>query len=346
VIAPRGPFRVETVDDYATAFDDLRAVREAVFVQEQQVPLALEWDALDPACQHVLARDAAGAAIGTGRLVPPYLSAHGSADRNSATADLAAQPPDMHRGLRVENGQGRPFSTTARIGRMAVLREWRNAGVGAALLQALLRLARDNGWNDVSLHAQVGALDFYLRHGFVAVGPRFTEAGIEHQEMRRSFDRPQAIFDREAAVAVTVQLVAAARRRLWIYSRELDPGLLDDQRVLEALRGFAIRGQGNAVQLLLQDAAAPQRAHAPMLALAQRLPSAFAFREIDDPVDRAYAAAFVANDAGGYYFRGLGHRFDGEAEIGGAGRARQLAETFRPVWERSRPCTELRALGL
>ena len=303
--ASRGPFRVEVVEDYSAAIDDLRAVREAVFVREQQVPLDLEWDKLDPFSQHVIARDPNGVAIGTGRLTPER-----------------------------------------KIGRMAVLPEWRNAGVGAALLQALLRLAREHGWNDVSLHAQVGALDFYLRHGFIAYGPRFSEAGIEHQAMRRSFDRPQAVADREAAVAIATQLIANARRRLWIYSRELDPGLLDDPRVLDALRGFATRGQGNEVQLLLQDAAAPQRAHAPLLALAQRLPSAFAFREVDDPVDRAYAAAFIANDAGGYYFRGLGHRFDGEAESDGSGRARQLAETFKPVWERSRPCTELRALGI
>jgi len=303
--ATHGPFRVEVVEDYAAALDDLRAVREAVFVREQQVPLDLEWDALDPFSQHVIARDASDNAIGTGRLTPER-----------------------------------------KIGRMAVLPQWRNAGVGAALLQTLLRLAREHGWNDVSLHAQVGAIDFYLRHGFVAVGERFHEAGIEHQAMRRSLERPQAVADREAAVAITSQLVIAARRRLWIYSRELDPGLLDDPRVLEALRGFATRGQGNEVQLLLQDAAAPQRAHAPLLALAQRLPSAFAFREVDDPVDRAYAAAFIANDAGGYYFRGLGHRFDGEAETDGSGRARQLAETFKPVWERSRPCTELRALGI
>lgn len=303
--APRGPFRVEVVEDYPAALDDLRAVREAVFVREQQVPLDLEWDALDPVSQHVIARDASGNAIGTGRLTPER-----------------------------------------KIGRMAVLPEWRNAGVGAALLQALLRLGRERGWNDVSLHAQVGALDFYLRHGFVAYGPRFSEAGIEHQAMRRRFDRPQVVADREAAVAIAIQLIANARRRLWIYSRELDPGLLDDRRVLDALRGFATRGHGNEVQLLLQDAAAPQRAHAPLLALAQRMPSTFAFREVDDPVDRAYAAAFIANDAGGYYFRGLGHRFDGEAESDGSGRARQLAETFKPVWERSRPCTELRALGI
>lgn len=302
---PAGPFRIETVTDYAAALPELRVVRETVFVQEQQVPLDLEWDALDPQCRHVLARDAQGNAIGTARLTPEH-----------------------------------------KIGRMAVLREWRNAGVGAALLQALLRIARDEGWREVTLHAQAGAIDFYLRHGFEAVGARFMEAGIEHQAMRLQLDQPQAVVDRAAAVAVAIDLVAAARRRLWIHSRELDPGLFDDRRVLDALRGFATRHPGAEVQVLLHDAAAPQRAHAPLLSLAQRLPSVFAFRELADPVDRAYVSAFLVNDAGGYYFRGLGHRFEGEAERDSRGRARQLADAFRPVWERSRPCSELRALGI
>lgn len=321
---PHDPFRIEAVADYAASLPELRRVREAVFVQEQRVPLALEWDALDPQCRHVLARDAQGRAVGTARLVPPGLAAQEGADHGPAIAT----------------------ATAARIGRMAVLPEWRNAGVGAAMLQALLRQAHAEGWREVSLHAQAGAIDFYLRHGFVAVGPRFMEAGIEHQEMHLALDRPQAVTDRAAAVAVALDLVAGARRRLWVYSRELDPGLLDDRRVLEALRAFATGEPGREVQLLLHDAVAPQRAHAPLLPLAQRLPSVFAFREVVDPVDRAYAAAFLVNDAGGYYYRGLGHRFDGEAERDAPGRARQLAEQFRPVWERSRPCTELRALGL
>ena len=100
------------------------------------------------------------------------------------------------------------------------------------------------------------------------------------------------------------------------------------------------------LSFLLQDADTPQREHAPLLALAQRLPSVLLFRAVDDPVDRAYPSAFVANDGGGYYFRGLGHRFDGETALDAGGRARQLREEFDRTWERSRPCSEYRALGL
>ena len=48
----------------------LRAVRYRVFVLEQGVPEALEWDGLDAQCRHVLTRSTSGAPIGTGRLLP------------------------------------------------------------------------------------------------------------------------------------------------------------------------------------------------------------------------------------------------------------------------------------
>jgi predicted GNAT family N-acyltransferase len=48
----------------------LRLVRESVFVKEQEVPPELEWDGLDESCLHLLAEDALGRPVGTGRLLP------------------------------------------------------------------------------------------------------------------------------------------------------------------------------------------------------------------------------------------------------------------------------------
>lgn len=301
---PPPPFVVEVID-FAIGRDDLQAIREVVFVQEQQVPAEMERDALDPQCVHVIARSADGMAIGTGRLTPDH-----------------------------------------RIGRMAVLRDWRGKGVGDAMLLALIDQARERGWREVALNAQASAITFYARHGFLPHGERFMEAGIEHLAMRRLLAGANAIEDHAAAVVTTRALISAARRGLWIYSRNLDPGLFDAPEVLDAFRSFATAGVGGEARILLQDAAAPQRAHAPLLELAQRLPSVFLFREPIDPVDRAYASAYLANDNGGYYFRSLGHRLEGEADLHGPGRARQLRNAFEQVWERSRPVTEYRALGI
>ena len=48
----------------------LRAIREKVFMQEQNVPAELEWDGLDEVCHHALALSANGEAIGCGRITP------------------------------------------------------------------------------------------------------------------------------------------------------------------------------------------------------------------------------------------------------------------------------------
>ena len=72
------------------------------------------------------------------------------------------------------------------IGRMAVRRAARGAGVGGAVLQALIAEAARRGLPEVALNAQTHALAFYLRHGFEAVGEVFMEAGIPHRAMRRT----------------------------------------------------------------------------------------------------------------------------------------------------------------
>lgn len=46
----------------------IRHIRELVFVREQQVPAALEWDGKDAECVHLLAYDMDGNAIGTARM--------------------------------------------------------------------------------------------------------------------------------------------------------------------------------------------------------------------------------------------------------------------------------------
>jgi predicted GNAT family N-acyltransferase len=129
----------------ATWRDDqaaLQSVRIPVFVVEQKVDAREEFDAVDPVCQHILAVDETGKAIGTGRI-----------DRRG------------------------------KIGRMAVLPEWRKHGVGRAILLKSIELARAQGLDRVHLHAQVSALGFYRREGFQEHGERFFEAGIEHQAM-------------------------------------------------------------------------------------------------------------------------------------------------------------------
>ncbi len=121
----------------------IRTVREAVFIQEQHVPVELEWDGEDRQACHAVAMDESGTVIGTGRMLA-----------------------DGH------------------IGRMAVLKTHRHQGAGRAMLGALLEEARRRRLSMVFLYAQISAVDFYRRFGFVAEGEVFMDAGIPHRHMR------------------------------------------------------------------------------------------------------------------------------------------------------------------
>ena len=134
------------------------AVRKEVFVGEQGVPEDLEYDEYDAVAVHVLAVREDGVPLGTGRLL------HGEAAATKTDGDPAV----------------------GSLGRLAVTRDARGLGVGAALVRAIEDAAHARGLAAVDLHAQTHALGFYERLGYEAYGPEYPEAGIPHRAMRRA----------------------------------------------------------------------------------------------------------------------------------------------------------------
>lgn len=59
-----------TIGDWHAQQLHARAVRDDVFIREQNIPVELEWDEMDSVSLHAVAYDGAGQAIGTGRLLP------------------------------------------------------------------------------------------------------------------------------------------------------------------------------------------------------------------------------------------------------------------------------------
>ncbi|MGH8495237.1 MAG: GNAT family N-acetyltransferase [Gammaproteobacteria bacterium] len=82
-------------------------------------------------------------------------------------------------------GTGR-LESDGKIGRIAILHNYRAAGIGTAVLQRLVMEARKRNMENVYLYAQAQALGFYERRGFRAEGEPFLEADIPHRRMRKS----------------------------------------------------------------------------------------------------------------------------------------------------------------
>jgi predicted GNAT family N-acyltransferase len=125
----------------------ISALRRRVFIEEQNVPEHEEWDAADASATHI-------AAI-------------------------------FHNGEKYQLIGCARLLNDGRIGRMAVLKKWRGRGVGSALLQFTLGLARRMQLESVSLNAQTHAIGFYQRYGFIIDGEEFIDAGIPHRRMYR-----------------------------------------------------------------------------------------------------------------------------------------------------------------
>lgn len=129
---------------------DALAVRERVFVEEQDVSKDLEFDGLDGDAVHAVARSE-GDPIGTARL--RWIDA-----------------------------------STGRIERVAVLAPHRGSGTGRELMDALESVATDHGRDRIVLHAQVTAEGFYRSLGYETVSGVFEEAGMDHVEMEKRLE--------------------------------------------------------------------------------------------------------------------------------------------------------------
>lgn len=125
-------------------FERCFQIRLEVFVHEQNVPAEEERDEYDAGALHFLASEA-GIALGTARVVLK----HGA---------------------------------TAKIGRVAVARQARGRGVGAALMRHIENAVPAS---EYLLDAQTHALPFYAGLGYSAFGDEFMEAGIPHRHMRK-----------------------------------------------------------------------------------------------------------------------------------------------------------------
>ena len=86
-------------------------------------------------------------------------------------------------GLAIGTGRLMP---DGHIGRLAVLKEWRQYGVGRKLMEYLIGLAQREGFQHIRLNAQVTVTEFYEKLGFCSEGEIFMEAGIPHQSMYRA----------------------------------------------------------------------------------------------------------------------------------------------------------------
>ncbi|MCM3240425.1 GNAT family N-acetyltransferase [Heyndrickxia oleronia] len=126
------------------------SIREEVFVKEQGVPLADEFDefdSLDANCEHVLVYYHEKP-VGTGR-------------------------------IRMVDGVGK-------LERICILEPYRKFGLGKVIIYALEEIAVEQEVTKVKLHGQTQAEGFYKKLGYQTSSSEFMEDGIPHILMSKT----------------------------------------------------------------------------------------------------------------------------------------------------------------
>jgi predicted GNAT family N-acyltransferase len=139
--------KVEIVK-WIDGYAPLSMIREKVFIEEQKVTPQLEWDGRDEEAIHFLAYQDEKA-IGCARAFV------------------------------IENHM--------QLGRMAVLKEYRNKGIGGTLIEKAVITAKLNQLSAINISAQCHAIDFYKKFGFEVISDIYLDADIPHRDMKLEF---------------------------------------------------------------------------------------------------------------------------------------------------------------
>jgi predicted GNAT family N-acyltransferase len=128
----------------------LRNIRIQVFVIEQQIPWQWEFDEFDTTATHLIV-EINQQIIGTGRFYP------------------SSNDESIYK-----------------LGRMAVLKNFRGLGIGTKILNKFEDIAKSKNISEIYLEAQSDKLSFYLKQNYVPKGDKYIMDGIYHNLMSKT----------------------------------------------------------------------------------------------------------------------------------------------------------------
>ncbi|HLS98581.1 MAG: GNAT family N-acetyltransferase [Porticoccaceae bacterium] len=251
-----------------------------------------------------------------------------------------------------------------RIGRMAVLEEYRDKGVGSALLRAIINHALRTGLQTLVLDAQTHALRFYRGVGFETTGPEFMDAGIPHRPMaldlprfshRRVEPQPASVDDElrrriavESADDFARHAEAIARgsdRAIRLFSDQLDRALYDQEGFCEGVLRLATRHPNAEVMILVRDTADLVSRHHRLVELFLRLTSRIQLRKLN-PERETLHTEFLVGDEESVLYNQLAGGYQGYYYRYAPLEARRLGQDFDSLWDSSAPDPAIRRLHI
>lgn len=283
----------------------LKEIRNQVFIEEQGVPVELEWDDLDENSEHWLG----------------YID-------NTPVA--CARVIDKHK-----------------IGRMAVLRPYRQMGIGGEMLSALKDYYSKQE-ESLSLSAQCHAYSFYQANGFSAYSAPYEDANIPHIDMKLQLPETlQYALNHDSDIYHGDHLIQAkgfldlalcqTRRNIIICIKDTSHPILRYPSLCERIKQLCKQNRRFKVYLLLTDYQPKDNEH-PLFRLQDRLPS---FIEIKQSEETLPCQILMDSTA---WFDCDGN--DSRVCFSDKGKVKLFLERFNQWWHNAKPILDSKRLSI
>lgn len=320
---------------WASHEQELRRIRQSVFVNEQSIPEELEFDAEDPEANHVLALNGAGQALGCARLLKSGLigrvavlqEARGNGLGASLIETLvgAAQDQAMTRVVLHAQQAAVGFYQKLEFTRTGV--EFMEAGIAHVTMERALPIVFDTTGITKSTIVRNNAIG------------RETTA----QEPRAS--RLLEFAVEQSALEQLHNIISSARRTLRIYSPTLDHALFDNPAVVTLISNFARSAPGCQVEILIKDSSLiVSRGHL-LVDLGRRLDEKMLIRRVPDTV-KADAQSWLVADSCALWVQSEPNEYCGWSDTFNVVQAERFSTRYAQLWDRSATDPELRRLQL
>lgn len=307
--------------DWSLDRDALRLVRQRVFIEEQAVPVGMEWDDKDEQAVQLLALDADNHPIGTARLLP-----------TGQIGRMAVLPQWRHLGV-----GGALLSQALDIARAEDLpRPFLNAQSSA------LPFYERKGFVPVGEGFQEAGIPHYK----MILGNETTnkDPDLTHQVLGTTAGKVD-LPTLEAIRTTGLRMVSQTTRELRLFSHDLDAPLYDNQEFLDQVRRITIHGRDIPVRILLFDAEPAIRKGNRLIEMARHMTSQLQIRRVSSDFSR-HTEAYLLADERGYVMRRLADVFEGTADFNAPVEARNLHDRFDHIWSSAEIHQELRRLYL
>ena len=318
---------------------DLRRIRQAVFVEEQRTPKALEFDAEDLAAMHILALNSAGVALGCARLL--------------------------------ENGLMSRVAVLAEARGKGIAEQLVNALIEAALSQSLTKVFLHAPHEARAFYKKLEFIP--TGASFMVAGIKhltmeralpipFAASGARKTRIVQSIDRPEPLMkadnrslsaasdlrefaDENTAIEQLLTIIAGARRSLRIYSPTLDHTLFDQPRVVDLVSSFARSAPSSHVDILLRDSQLiVARGHS-LAELGRRLDEKMLIRRLPGSI-KSEQQSWIVADNNGLWVQSEPEGYRGWSDAWNPLQAERFGRRYTQLWDRSGPDPELRLLRI